>query len=58
MFHVLPSAGGRDAKDPVGGGEKEGGDFSFPGDTERHPDSDGAAQREKRQPPTRERRAC
>lgn len=54
----FPSAGWRDTKDPLGGGEKEGGDFSFPGDAERHPESDGAAQREECQPPAGERRAC
>lgn len=50
-------AGGRDPENPARGGKEEGGDFSFPGDAERHPDSDGAAQREKRQPSTREHRA-
>lgn len=62
LIHYLmnldpPPAGGRDPEDPTGGGEEEGGDVPLPGDAERHPDSDGAAQREERQPAAGERRA-
>lgn len=56
-YHHRVSAGRRNAKNPAGGGEKEGGDFSFPGDAERYPGSDAAARREERQPSTGERRA-
>lgn len=41
---MLYLAGGWCATCPIGGGEKERGDFTFPGDTEWHPGSDGAAQ--------------
>lgn len=54
---VTVSAGRGHTENPAGGGEEEGGDVSFPGDAERHPGSDGAAQREKRQPAAGERRA-
>lgn len=53
----FPSAGWRCAKNTSGGGEEERSHNSFSVHTEWHPDSDGAAQREERQPPTGERRA-
>ena len=54
---LSPPPGGGGAADAAGGGEEEGGDVPLPGDAAGHPVSDGAAQREERQPAAGEHRA-